>query len=87
MRGDHLKRHMKKHEGKSRSEDNVVTNGEGTTLGNGTSGKDEELENGVIAQMKELERKIEMGRIVKSIVEKHGVNENSLSSINKVKQS
>ena len=32
MRGDHLKRNKKKHEGGN--EDNIVTNGEGTILGN-----------------------------------------------------
>ena len=76
MRGDNLKRHIKKHERKARSEDNVVTFGEGTTLGNVKSGNDEELEKRVIAQMKEFERKIELGRKLNKIVNKHRFNEN-----------
>ena len=76
MRGDVLQRHMKRHERKN--EDNVVTNGQGTTLGNGKSGNDEELEKRVIAQMNEFERKMELGRKVKVIVNKHNFNVNGL---------
>ena len=77
MRGDVLQRHMKRHERKN--ENNVVvTNGQGTTLGNGKSGNDEELEKRVIAQMNEFERKMELGRKVKVIVNKHNFNVNGL---------
>ena len=75
MRGDNLGRHMKRH---GQIENNVVTNGQGTTLGNGKSGNDQELEKRVIAQMNEFERKMELGRKVKVIVNKHNFNENVL---------
>ena len=76
MRGDNLGRHMKKHE--RQNEDNVATNVEETCLGNGKSGNDEELEKRVIAQMNEFERKMELGRKVKVIVNKHNFNVNGL---------
>ena len=72
MRGDVLQRHMKRHEGKNAN--NVVTKG----LHDGKIGNDEELENRVIAQMNEFERKMELGRKVKVIVNKHNFNVNGL---------
>ena len=63
MRGDNLKKHMKKHE--RGNEDNVATNEDQISC------TDEELEKRVSAKMKEFNRKIELGRklniIVKSI--------------------
>ena len=58
MRSDNLKRHMKKHE--RRNEDNIVNN--------------EELEKKVSAQMEEFNRKIELGRKVKFILDTNGYN-------------
>ena len=83
MRGDNLKRHMKKHEGKARSEDNVATNGEGTTLGNVKSVDFEEIEKTILSEMKEFERKIKLGRIVKTVVNKHSLNVNGLERAKK----
>ena len=78
MRGDNLGRHMKKHGGKAGNEDNVVTNGQGTTLGNSIRDNEKQLENMIIAQMKEFERKIELGRQLKTIVNRHNFNVNGL---------
>ena len=61
---------MKRHKGKPRNEDNVVTNGQKISC--------KELENRVIAQMEEFERKIELGRKLKIIVNKHNFNVNGL---------
>ena len=61
MRGDNLKKHMKKHE-------------------RGKSCTDEELENEVININKEFNRKIELGRKLNKIVNKHGFNENGLDN-------
>ena len=47
MRSNNLERHMKRHKGKPRNEDNVVTNGQKISC--------KELENRVIAQMEEFE--------------------------------
>ena len=63
MRSDNLKKHMKKHEGEN--EDNIVNN--------------EELEKKVSAQMEEFNRKIEIGRKVKFILDKHGLKKVGLS--------
>ena len=65
-----MERHMKRHKGKPRNEDNVVTNGQKISC--------KELENRVIAQMEEFERKIELGRKLKIIVNKHNFNVNGL---------
>ena len=53
MRGDNLKKHMKKHE--RGNEDNVATNEDQISC------TDEELEKRVSAKMKEFNRKIELG--------------------------
>ena len=106
MRGDKLKKHMKKHERGNeynfitkglhdgKTEDNVVTMGlhDGKTEDN--IGTNEEqiscnserfmgLEKILHAKNKEFNRKIELGREVNKIVNKHGVNETSLSINNK----
>ena len=86
MRGDHLKRHMKKHDVKT--EDNDVTKGlhDGKTEDDiGTNEEqisciDEELEKSVSAQMDEFDRKMELGRYVKLVVDKHGYNVNGLDN-------
>ena len=86
MRGDNLMKHMKKHE--LGNDDNVVTKGfhDGKTndndvITNGqqiscTNEKFIALEKKVIGLNKEFNRKIELGRNLKSIVDKHGFNEN-----------
>merc|ERR1712112_609022 len=82
MRGDVLKRHMKKHDVKTK--DNVVNKElhDGKTennLANNEEQKsctDEELENEVININKEFNRKIELGRKLNKIVNKHEFNEN-----------
>merc|ERR1712081_80627 len=68
MRSNNMERHMKRHKGKPRNEDNVVTNGQKISC--------KELENRVIAQMEEFERKIELGRKLKIIVNRHNLNVN-----------
>ena len=86
MRGDILKRHMKKHDVKT--EDNFLTKGlhDGKTEDNiGTNEEqisctDEELEKRVSAKMKEFNRKIELGRKLNKIMDKHGYNENGLDN-------
>ena len=82
MRGNNLKRHMKKHERGNeynfitsglydgKTEDNIVTKGPQIRY------TDEELENEVININKEFNRKIELGRKLNKIVNKHGFNEN-----------
>merc|ERR1719347_1120006 len=85
VRGDILKRHMKKHEVKT--EDNDVTKGlhDGKTEDNiGTNEEQisciyEELEKSVSAQMDEFDRKMELGRKLNKIMDKHGYNENGLN--------
>merc|ERR1711954_342530 len=82
MRSDNLKKHMKKHE--RGNEDNVATKGmhDGkigdnvATKGQQISCIEEELENEVININKEFNRKIELGRKLNKIVNKHGFNEN-----------
>ena len=93
MRGDHLKRHMKRHEEKTGHEDNVVTSrlydgkteNEDNDVTNGqkiscSSEKFIGLEKRVIDLNKEFNRKIELGRNLKIIVDKHGFNENIFES-------
>ena len=72
MRGDNLKKHMKKHE--RGNEDNVATNEDQISC------IDEELEKSVSAKMKEFNRKIELGRKLNKIMDKHGYNENGLDN-------
>ena len=72
MRGDNLKKHMKKHE--RGNEDNVATNEEQISC------TDEELEKRVSAKMKEFNRKIELGQKLNKIMDKHGYNENMLDN-------
>ena len=72
-----MKRHVR---GK---EDNVVTNGEGTTLDNVKGVNYEEIEKTILSEMKEFERKIEMGRFVKTVVNKHSLNVNGLERAKK----
>ena len=55
MRGDNLGRHMKRHERKN--ENNVVTNGQGTTLGIVKSVDFEEIEKTILSEMKEFGKK------------------------------
>ena len=77
---------MKKHDGKT--EDNIVTkelhNGktEDNILTKGPEMKytAEELEKRVFAQMEEFNRKIELGRKLNKIMDKHGFNENGLDN-------
>ena len=70
-----MERHIKRHKGKPRNEENVVTNRQKISI---TCGSDKELENRVIAQMEEFERKIELGRKLKIIVNRHNFNVNGL---------
>ena len=79
MRGDVLQQHMKKHEGNARSEDNIVTNGEGITLGNVKSLNYEELKHRIAAHMEYVNRKIEMGQMMRQIVDEDGYNEKLLA--------
>ena len=84
-----MKRHMKKHDFKT--EDNVVTKGlhDGKTEDN-VATNDEQiscnserfmgLEKILHAKNKEFNRKIELGREVNKIVNKHGYNENMLDN-------
>ena len=86
MRGNNLKRHIKKHDEKT--EDDVVTKGlhdrktEDNVATNGAqiSCTDDELEKRVSAKMKEFNRKIELGRKLNKIMDKHGYNENGLDN-------
>ena len=91
MRGDHLKRHMKRHEEKTGHEDNVVTsrlydgeteNGENGQKISCSSEKFIGLEKKVIGLNREFNRKIELGQNLKLRVDQHGVNE-TLLFINK----
>jgi len=66
---------MKRHKGEPRNQDNVVSNGQKISC---TSGNDKELQNTVIAQMEEFKRKIELGRKLKIIVNKHNFIVNGL---------
>ena len=75
MRSNNLERHIKRHKGKPRNEENVVTNRQKISI---TCGSDKELENRVIAQMEEFEQKIELGRKLKIIVNRHNFNVNGL---------
>ena len=92
MRGNNLKRHMKKHD--RGNDENFITNGlhDGKTEDNVatetvqkscTSENFMGLEKEMLADWKEFNRKIELGREVNKIVNKHGMNETSLSINNK----
>merc|ERR1711954_40783 len=89
MRGDVLKRHMKKHDVKT--EDNVVNKElyDGKTENNVANNeeqkscKDEKfiaVKKRVFAELEEFDRKMELRRYVKLVVDKHGVNENGLGN-------
>ena len=89
MRGDKLKKHMKKHERGNeynfitkglhdgKTEDNVANNEEQISC---TSERFMGLEKILHAKNKEFNRKIELGREVNKIVNKHGYNENMLDN-------
>ena len=83
MRGDNLKGHMKQHEIKPQSIDEaetvIQTYRSGTSLRKCTSLNLEELEKNVIDEVDEFERKIELGRQLKIIINKHDFNINALS--------
>merc|ERR1711873_253744 len=74
MRGDNLKKHMKKHE---------RGNEEGTTLNNVKGVNYEEMEKTILSEMKEFERKIEIWKIVKTVVNNHSLNVNGLERAKK----
>merc|ERR1711954_507627 len=89
MRGDVLKRHMKKHDVKT--EDNVVNRElhDGKTQNNVANNEEQKsctdekfiaVKKRVFAELKEFDRKMERGRYVKLVVDKHGVNENGLGN-------
>ena len=103
MRGNNLKRHMKKHDVKTeddvvnkelhdgKTEDNVVTKGlhdgktEDNVETNGqqigyTSEKFIAVQKRVFPNLEEFNRKMELGRYVKIVVDKHGLNENGLDN-------
>ena len=103
MRGDHLKRHMKKHERGNeynfitsglydgKTEDNIVTKGlhDGKTENNVTTNgehiryTDEKfiaVQKRVFAELEEFNRKMELGRYVKLVVDTNGFNENGLGN-------
>ena len=97
MRGDNLERHIKRHDRKTVQEDNVVNMGlyEGKMVNDDTIITNREqisytsekfigLEKRVFSQINEFNRKIELGRNLKLIVDKHGLNENGLESDMKV---
>ena len=81
MRGDHLKRHMMRM-------DHLMGNNEGTgrkvvNKGSQISCTDEKfiaVKKRVFAELEEFDRKMELGRYVKLVVDKHGVNENGLGN-------
>ena len=89
MRGDNLKKHMKRHE--RENEDNVVTKGLHDRKTEDNAATNEEqisctserfmgLEKILHAKNKEFNRKIEMGRNIKLLVDMHGYNENMLDN-------
>ena len=81
MRGDHLKRHMMRM-------DHLMGNNEGT--GRKVVNKQSQIrytdekfiavKKRVFAELEEFDRKMELGRYVKLVVDKHGVNENGLGN-------
>ena len=73
MRGDHLKRHMKKHDVKTK--DIVATE---TVQKSCTSENFTGLEKEMLADCKEFDRKIELGQKLNKIMDKYGYNENML---------
>ena len=103
MRGDNLKKHMKKHQGENEdnivtkglhdvgTDDNIVTKGlhyektenNVTTNGENIRYADEKfiaVKKRVFAELEEFDRKMELGRYVKLVVDKHGYNENGLGN-------
>ena len=68
---------MKKHQ--RGNDDNVITNREGTTLDNIKSVNYEELKHRIAAHMEYVNRKIEMGQMVRQIVDEDGYNEKLLA--------
>ena len=84
IRGDHLKIHMKKHENKPQSIDEAETVKQtyrsSASLGKCTSLNLEELKKNIVSQMNEFDRKIELGRNSKIIINECGFNINGLES-------
>ena len=93
MRGDNLERHIKRHDRKTVKEDNVVNIelyggkmvNKDDAVSNGkqisyTSEKFIGLEKRVFSQINEFNRKIELGRNLKLIVDKYVFNENIFES-------
>ena len=76
MRGDVLQQHIKKHE--RGNYNNVIINRKGTTLDNVKSVNYEELKHRIAAHMEYINRKIEMGQMVRQIVDEDGYNEKLL---------
>ena len=65
---------MKKHVCEIRNVDGDETHRSGTSLGKYTSSNFEELEKNVLCETAEFNRKIEIGRQLKIIIDKHGLN-------------
>ena len=91
MRGDNLKKHMKKHDIKPQLIDEAESHSSGEMKNvdeaeNGTSSMKytglnfEKLERNVLCQSDKFNRKIELGRQLKIIINKHGLNINALDS-------
>ena len=89
MRGDVLKRHMKKHE--RGNHDNIITKElhDGKTENNVVTKQQQiryteeqyiALKNEVYAEMEEFDRKIELGRNLNKIMNEDGFNENGLDN-------
>ena len=89
MRDDILKRHMKKHDVKT--EDNIVTkeSHDGETEDNVANNEDQiscpretfiAVQKRASDRMKEFNRKIELGRYVKLVVDTNGYNESGLDN-------
>ena len=84
MRGDNLKKHMKKHDGKTednivtkglhdgKTEDKVVTNGQQISY---THEKCIAVQKRVFAELEEFNRKMELERYIKLVVDEYGFNE------------
>ena len=93
MRGDVLKRHMKKHE--RGNDDNIITKElhDGKTENNVVTKQQQiryteeqyiALKNEVYVEMEEFNRKIELGRNLNKIMNEDGLNENGLDNDKKV---
>ena len=80
MRSDHLKRHMKQHVGEIRNVDEAETHRSGTSLGKCTSLNFEKLKKNVLCQADEFNRKIELGRQLKIIINEEDLNIHALDS-------